>query len=243
MNKAMRLRDMPKVEYWRPLIWDIDMALRALPSYEGKSYRGIKCQVSPAEFVVGGTICWTAFSSASQRKAVAEEFAKPPAEGRGVGTLFFVTSFGAKPISAISRYPDEAEVLFPPNTLFQVTSTLFGDSEIGEFYKVVDNVAMTQVAGGQPQLTSAKPLAARLQRLPHHKPIVLHVPAILIDFLLDPVGLTTGMQLKLLSSAIPADEAAEDGPVGELQLLKCLPSLPDPVVTSPRSSASTFDLI
>lgn len=36
----MRLRDEPKLDFWRPLIWDVDMALRALPPYEGKSYPG-----------------------------------------------------------------------------------------------------------------------------------------------------------------------------------------------------------
>ena len=60
----------------------------------------------------------------------------------------------AKPIYKISRFPEEAEVLFSSNSTFRVTSVLCGASQIGEFYGQVDN------AHGSP------PIVMRMQRLP-----------------------------------------------------------------------------
>ena len=48
-------------------------------------------------------------------------------------------------ISKFSKYPDEAEVLFRPNTVFEIKSTLYGASEIGQFYSGIDNIAMTEL--------------------------------------------------------------------------------------------------
>ena len=73
---------------------------------------------------------------------MAEEFVKGDS-----GSLFFLQSTGARAISMFSKYPNEDEVLFPPNTSFEITSTLYGDSEIGAFYATVDNIAMTELTG------------------------------------------------------------------------------------------------
>eukprot|EP00669_Euglena_mutabilis_P006780 TRINITY_DN2277_c0_g2_i1.p1 TRINITY_DN2277_c0_g2~~TRINITY_DN2277_c0_g2_i1.p1 ORF type:complete len:175 (+),score=45.61 TRINITY_DN2277_c0_g2_i1:534-1058(+) len=156
MNKAMRLRHAKLIDYWRPLIWEIDVALEAFPSYRGKAFRGINCTIDPAEYRVGSKICWPSFSSGSQDRGVAEEFAKGES-----GTLFFLTSLNAKPISAISRFPEEAEVLFPPNTVFEVTSFLLGASEIGAFYGRVDNIAMAERMG----MASPHWMTGQLERL------------------------------------------------------------------------------
>ena len=139
MNRAMRERDTTAVEYWRPLIWQVDKALQVLPSYKGKLYRGIDLRFDEADYREGQLVCWPAFSSASAERSVAEDFVKG-----GEGTLFLITSVGAKPISRLSRFPDEAEVLFPPNTSFRITSTLYGTSDIGQFYSFTDNIAMEE---------------------------------------------------------------------------------------------------
>ena len=105
MNKAMRLRLEKEIQFWRPLIWEIDVALAALPSYTGKLYRGINCRFDTGTYTPGNTICWPSFSSASRSKAVAEEFSKGDE-----GSLFFLHSESAKKIDAFSRFPDEEEV-------------------------------------------------------------------------------------------------------------------------------------
>ena len=93
------------------------MALAALPSYSGKLYRGINCRFDTGTYTPGNTICWPSFSSASRCKAVAEEFSKGDE-----GSLFFLHSETAKSIDGFSRFPDEAEVLFRVNTVFEITS-------------------------------------------------------------------------------------------------------------------------
>eukprot|EP00667_Euglena_gracilis_P000047 EG_transcript_47 len=168
MNRAMRLRDMEKIEFWRPLIWEIDMALTAFPPYKGKCYRGINCKMDPTAYQPGTHICWPSFSSASQNRSVAEVFAKGDQ-----GTLFFLTSVGARPISAVSRFPEEAEVLFPSNTVFTITSTLNSQSEIGAFYGSIDNVAMTQCGL---EVAPVMPRGRDRPVLVGHASYVLHVP-------------------------------------------------------------------
>ena len=68
---------------------------------------------------------------------MAEEFVKGDE-----GSLFFIQCSAGRPISKFSKFPDEAEVLFRPNTVFTITSTLYGTSEIGQFYSGIDNIAM-----------------------------------------------------------------------------------------------------
>ena len=147
MNSAMRTGDTAGLKFWRPLLWHLDQALQVLPAYKGKLYRGINIRFSEAEFCAGQTICWPAFSSASTKQSVAEEFVKGDD-----GTLFFIQSAGAKAISKFSQFPEEAEVLFQPNTTFHITSTLYGTSDIGQFYSGVDNIALSE----KPALTPPK---------------------------------------------------------------------------------------
>ena len=103
------------------------------------------CYRSPSSLY---QVCWPAFSSASATRTVAEDFVKGDE-----GTLFFLQSTAARAISRFSKFPDEDEVIFRPNTVFEITSTLYGHSEIGEFYASVDNIAMVE-------LTSAADAAA-----------------------------------------------------------------------------------
>ena len=140
MNRAMRTRDAAAIGFWRPLIWQIDRALLRLPPHRGKLYRGINVRFDEHSYKAGHQICWPAFSSASATRAVAESFVHS-----GNGSLFFVTSAGARAISRYSKFPQENEVLFRPNTLFTITSTLYGTSDIGQFYFThVDNIAMSE---------------------------------------------------------------------------------------------------
>ena len=87
-------------------------------------------------------MCWAAFSSASIQKSVAEDFVK-----EGNGSLFILHSVKAQPISRFSMFPEEEEVLFRPNTVFRIDSTLYQSSDIGQFYCSVDNLVMTEIPG------------------------------------------------------------------------------------------------
>ena len=102
MNAAMRTGDGSAITYWRPLIWEIDVALAALPSYSGLLYRGINRVFDRSAYRMGQCVRWHAFSSSSQSRTVAEEFA----QGQE-GTLFFLQSTSGKCIAAVSRFPHE----------------------------------------------------------------------------------------------------------------------------------------
>ncbi len=48
------------IKYWRPLIWEIDVALQALPSFTGKTYRGINCQLDLSTCRANDLVMWSA---------------------------------------------------------------------------------------------------------------------------------------------------------------------------------------
>jgi Zn ribbon nucleic-acid-binding protein len=139
INRCLRLHDHEAIAFWRPLIWKIDRALAVLPPYKGKLFRGINVRFSEEAYRTGRDVCWEGFSSASADKAVAEQFVKGDE-----GSLFILQSASARAISRFSKFPDEAEVLFRPNTVFSVISTLYGQSDIGQFYSCIDSIAMRE---------------------------------------------------------------------------------------------------
>ena len=140
MNRAMRLHDDAAVAFWRPLIWHVDRALQQLPPYTGRLYRGIGVRFREREYQKGQRVVWAAFSSASATRAVAQEFVKGDD-----GTLFFLNSRAARAISKFSKFAPEDEVLFRPNTAFEITSTLLGTSDIGQIYASIDNIATLEL--------------------------------------------------------------------------------------------------
>ena len=184
MNAAMRRYDKALVAFWRPLLWQLHKALQRLPPYHGKLFRGINVRFSPEVYGAGQRVVWPSFSSASARRSVAEEFVKGQE-----GTLFFLHSRSARPISRFSHFPDEAEVLFLPQTVFEITSTLYGSSDIGRFYAPIDNVAMREAVGraagppppvagssGAPVPPPPAPYPPRLDARPDSSGITLYVP-------------------------------------------------------------------
>ena len=142
VNDAMRNRKVAVVDFFRPFIWELSRALADLPPVSRVVYRGINCRIDPHMYERDDIVIWGAFSSASQDKEVAREFAKGES-----GTLFLVTSTGSRPIEFLSKYPDEAEVLFAPDSVFRVTGALIADTELGSLYTHLDNIVMTQCGG------------------------------------------------------------------------------------------------
>ena len=219
MNRAMRLHDAHAIAFWRPLIWQVDCALQLLPKHTGKLYRGISVRFSEQDYREGQHVCWPALSSASAERAVAQAFVKGDE-----GSLFFIQSTAGRAISKFSKFPDEAEVLFRPNTMFEITSTLYNTSVIGEFYSGTDNIAMVELTGAGPSpgpALGAAPSAGRGARAP--VPAVPHAlrkaARILVDvpehFFFPLLNVLTG------SAAVAADilelrDCAEEGRFAQL---------------------------
>ena len=164
MNEAIRLHDPPAIDFWRPLIWQIDVALEALPSYKGVLYRGINCQLHQHMYQIGDIVMWSAFSSASVNRLIAEEFAS----GDDPVTLFFLQSLTAKSIQGISRFPEEGEVLFPRNTCFKIMQALSADSDIGLYYSCIDTISLQECSSDLPKGPYEPP--------PGYTSVVLQVP-------------------------------------------------------------------
>jgi hypothetical protein len=84
-------------------------------------YRGIAdTQLDVSLYMPLGTVRWPSFSSASLSKPVAEGFMHNDANGTRKGLLFMLISRSARDISAFSRFPEEQEHMFQPNTEFTV---------------------------------------------------------------------------------------------------------------------------
>ena len=134
-------------------------------------------------------------------------------------------------------------MLFRPNTMFEITSTLYGASEIGQFYSGTDNIAMMELTGAAATLapdpsagaltaaTGAAPSGRAIPRagLPNADRILLDVPR---DFFFPMLNVLTG------ADAVAADilEVRDGDGEGKFAQVVVLPTasgcelqpLPDP---------------
>ena len=122
MNRAMRERDPEALEFWPPLIYHLNKALMKLGSHKEILYRGVTVAFPKELYEIGATVAWPAFSSSALDEDVAEDFvAKAAADGRKSGTIFVLKTTTARRVYVYSHFPEEREVLFPPNSTFVVT--------------------------------------------------------------------------------------------------------------------------
>ena len=56
MNRAMRLHDEEAIDFWRPLIWQIDRVLLLLPPKRAKLYRGIGVHFNETSYKTGSQV-------------------------------------------------------------------------------------------------------------------------------------------------------------------------------------------
>ncbi|CAF1523855.1 unnamed protein product [Adineta ricciae] len=124
LNKAVREFDKSKLNTLGPFCYFLHEYSRMDKGFLGTVYRGAKLSLLDIEMyekAVGQWQTWTAFTSASKNRSVAELY--------GVNTLFIIhiTNFtlgGVRgcDISHLSKFPDEEEVLIPAGSIFCVTS-------------------------------------------------------------------------------------------------------------------------
>eukprot|EP00667_Euglena_gracilis_P031426 EG_transcript_45494 len=79
-------------------------------------YRGIPIGFEAAQYNKQKTFVWPAFSSTSELLKVAKNFALK----RSKALIFIIKCRSGMSIRHCSRYPAEAEVLFPPNLRLEV---------------------------------------------------------------------------------------------------------------------------
>eukprot|EP00667_Euglena_gracilis_P000424 EG_transcript_424 len=135
-NEAMRNWNQPDqevqaaLELWRPFIFHCRRALQRLPQ-RGKAvvYRGIPMAFSN-KFGKDKYFVWPSFSSTSESLKVAQNFTDPNHNA----VIFIITGESGRRIHYCSRFPAEAEVLFPPNlcltTKWLAKASVLGDTKV-----------------------------------------------------------------------------------------------------------------
>ena len=136
------------------------------------------------------------------------------------------------------------QVLFRPNTMFEITSTLYNTSVIGEFYSGTDNIAMVELTCAGAYLDSARaavppagrgacsPAVAVPRGLPDAARILVDVPD---PFFFTMLGLLTGTEA-VAAEVLEVRDGDADGkfaqvvavPTGAEASSPLLPGLPPP---------------
>ena len=95
-NKICRIKDANEINIWKPFGVNMIKALKKLPYYWGKVYRGQSYIPLNFEqqYQKNCVVCWDSFSSTSKTKSVAEAFA-------GNGILFQIKTWHGRYIFCI----------------------------------------------------------------------------------------------------------------------------------------------
>jgi hypothetical protein len=120
VNEHLRAKDRKKVEPISDYVWLLMHAMSLCPPFvERVVFRGVK-DLSPDAYKEGDIVTWCQFSSTAATVKVQNSFLGQA----GVRTLFTIelTTDRAREIHLYSDYPDEKEVLLPPNSRFVVVS-------------------------------------------------------------------------------------------------------------------------
>lgn len=118
MNAALRSRSPADLRRLAPLIKAAASALRQLPPYTGRVYRGAPIpQEELKNYRKGMVVTEPVFLSTTKSKLKARLFSQIG------GVLFIIESKRlGKSLGRLALSPDEEEVLFPPGAKFEVTS-------------------------------------------------------------------------------------------------------------------------
>lgn len=122
---------------WEERISSTDDGLSSLPPYRedpgdatSTTWRGLHASDDLlAQLDVGGTFTDPAYLSTSTDSQVAEQFALTADPSR-TPTLLSIEGYDGVDVSPLSRYTDEAEILFPRGSEFEVVSRELGDDGV-----------------------------------------------------------------------------------------------------------------
>ncbi len=123
VNTVLRSKDRDEVRPFRDAIWLLMWALKKCPPYDGMISRGVKLDLS-ADYTTGKRAYWHQLASCTSDVQVLEY--EKFLGTTGNRTLFNIQQehHRGRSIAAFSVYPEEKEVLLPPNTPFTVLGTL-----------------------------------------------------------------------------------------------------------------------
>ena len=122
INRSLRDQDRNALWPFRNFIWMLMHALNGCECYNGRLvYRGVKKNISQF-YVCGETIAWHQFSSCTCN--LEQEESELFCGKSGDRTVFIIelTTTRAREVSQYTFYPNEQEVILPPNSRFLVVS-------------------------------------------------------------------------------------------------------------------------
>ncbi len=119
LNAVLRNQNREMIKPFKHVIWLLMWALKACPPCDDVVFRGVKLDIS-GDYIVGRTVYWQQFSSCTKNEEILKQDNFLGTSGTRVMFEITPTCQRARSISAISVYPGEEEVLFPPNTPFLV---------------------------------------------------------------------------------------------------------------------------
>ena len=124
-----------ELKQYADFIVHAERALSCLPAHvselpgHGMVYRGIRVLLNPALYAPGKHVTWQGFSSSTRKQLAILEFVDRLPGRKLQGSLFVFESITAKDIRHFSSFPNEEEVLFAPNSQFQVESVLASEAD------------------------------------------------------------------------------------------------------------------
>jgi hypothetical protein len=124
-NATIRSGDSEQVQRWSAFTKLLCDALDKLPSVACTVFRGLDLPLTQVShlYVKGSTVFFNSVTSTTTDKAgTLQQFGKG-ADGRP-GTLLRISATDVKSIAMFSAFPDESELLAPPNSSYKVATVL-----------------------------------------------------------------------------------------------------------------------
>ena len=116
LNVVLRQREEAAMARIKPYLAFLRRGLAALPAVEDTVFRGLRgtpeaMDMIRANYTVGKSIHWSAFTSTTLDILKAKDFTGGPG-----GILFRIKITSGRSVNAYSAHPDESEILLSPNS-------------------------------------------------------------------------------------------------------------------------------
>eukprot|EP01103_Thecamoeba_quadrilineata_P000105 TRINITY_DN10085_c0_g1_i1.p1 TRINITY_DN10085_c0_g1~~TRINITY_DN10085_c0_g1_i1.p1 ORF type:complete len:860 (-),score=171.93 TRINITY_DN10085_c0_g1_i1:121-2700(-) len=123
LNEALRTQNRDQLKPFASYLYHLLQAFFSIecPPDLPPLYRAVAGSNLKSMYPDGDIITWNGFTSSTSKISILENFLKG---GGGIGTLFQITTFNARPIKNYSYYENEEEYLIPPFSKFRVTGSL-----------------------------------------------------------------------------------------------------------------------
>jgi len=127
-GRAAERRRKPYLNY----LYYLNKGTGIMPTFIGRTYRGVKQRFPPNYYPVGGKITWHQLSSSSKSALVTLNFLERNSNGELMGSLFILDVDSGHEIELLSQIPDEEEVLLQVNSFFCVEKKITGERRCEE---------------------------------------------------------------------------------------------------------------